>query len=262
MNEVVLGGTLRGALSRQWRKFKGAPNTAKAPRWGWPLLATCLILQASLSWVVPRTWQADTRLGAVPSAPSIKLWSLGEPIMASYAMSLYVQTFDSQVGQSLSLRALDQSALRAWLNRSVDLNPQGSYPLLLATRIYASASRANDARDMLELVHQRFLEAPDRRWPWLAHAVHVARHELHDLALAKRYARSLAQHTREENVPSWARQLEIFLLEAGNETEAARRLLGALLASGQIKSDAELRFLAERLKQIPDDGPPRDDQRH
>ena len=261
MNEVVLGGTLHGALSRQWRKFKGAPNTAKAPRWGWPLLATCLILQAALSWVVPRTWQADTRLGAVPTVPTIKLWSLGEPTMASYAMSLYVQTFDSQAGQSLGLRTLDQATLRAWLNRSVDLNPQGSYPLLLATRIYASASQASDAREMLELVHQRFLEAPDRRWPWLAHAVHVARHELNDLELAKHYARSLAQHARGEKVPSWARQLEIFLLEAGNETEAARRLLGALLASGQIKSEAELRFLAERLKQIPDGGLPREDQR-
>jgi hypothetical protein len=254
MSYALISLRVRAACVRQWRELKGAPNTAKSPSWSWPVLTTSLLLQASLSSVMPRVWQDDTSPGQAPSESSAMLWSLGEMTLTSYAMSLYVQTFDSQAGRSLGIRSLDQAGLRSWLNRSLDLNPQGAYPLLLASRIYASASGAADAREMLELVHRRFIEAPDRRWPWMAHAVHVARHELHDIELAKRYARSLASFTQDEKVPSWARQLEVFLLEASNETEAARRLLGGLLSSGQIKSDAELRFLAERMKQLPDGG--------
>ncbi|MBV9189885.1 MAG: hypothetical protein JOZ85_05340 [Betaproteobacteria bacterium] len=35
-----------------------------------------------------------------------------------------------------------------------------------------------------------------------------------------------------------------------NELEAARIMLGGLLASGQIKDPAEVRFLAQRLKDL------------
>lgn len=262
MIEVVPHPRRASKLVSRWQAFKGPANTAKAPLWCWPMLAACLLLQASLSWLVPRTWQEDTSPGMAPSLRNLTLSSLGETALASYAVSLYVQTFDTQAGRNLGLRTLDQAALRSWLSLSLDIHPEGAYPLLLASRVYASASQANEARQMLDLVHQRFLEAPNSRWPWLAHAVHVARHELNDVALAKLYARSLASQITDEKVPSWVRQLEIFLLEANSETEAARRLLGALIASGQVKNDAELRFLAERMKQLPASEIAGGDERH
>jgi hypothetical protein len=132
---------------------------------------------------------------------------------------------------------------------------------LLASRVYASAAAPEDARKLLELVHEAFLKDPERRWPWVAHAVHVARHELHDLTLAKGYARSLATHATQPSVPAWARQLEVFLLEANSETEAARRLLGALIDSGQIQDQAELDFLMQRMQQLTDDPRRGTDQR-
>jgi hypothetical protein len=249
-------------LLRVWRGLRGPANTASAPVWAWPALLICLALQATLSSFVPRFWLAQTTPGKAPAQSDIVLWSLGETGLAAYAMNLYVQTFDSQAGRSLSLRSLDQQALRDWLNQSLSANPRSQYPLLLASRVYASASDPAESRKMLEFVHQRFLEVPDVRWPWLAHAVHVARHELGDIELAKRYARSLAVYARGAGVPSWARQLEVFLLEANNETEAARRLLGGLIESGQIKNEAELRFLAQRMKQLPDSQSSGADGRH
>ena len=44
--------------------------------------------------------------------------------------------------------------------------------------------------------------------------------------------------------------MEIFILEDMNEFEAARIMLGGLLASGQIRDPAEARFLAQRLKDL------------
>ena len=103
-------------------------------------------------------------------------------------------------------------------------------------------------RKMLEFIYRRFLEDPDRRWPWLAHAALLAKHRLKDLALARRFASAIDRLATGPDVPGWAKQMEIFILEDMNELEAARVLIGGLLASGRITNPEELRFLDERLK--------------
>jgi hypothetical protein len=91
---------------------------------------------------------------------------------------------------------------------------------------------------------------PDRRWPWLAHATAIAKHRLHDLPLALRYARAIQRNAVGDKVPLWAKQMEIFILEDMNELETARLIIGGYIQSGTIKDPAELRFLDERLKQL------------
>jgi len=103
---------------------------------------------------------------------------------------------------------------------------------------------------MLEFVYRQFLLDPDRRWPWLAHATAIAKHRLHDLPLALRYAQAIQRYAVADNVPLWAKQMEIFILEDMNELETARLIIGGYLQSGTIKDPAELRFLDERLKQL------------
>jgi len=102
-------------------------------------------------------------------------------------------------------------------------------------------------RQMLAFVEQRFYSDPARRWPWLSHAAIVAKHRLHDLPLALRYAEAVARHTRGEDVPHWAQQMPIFILEEMGEAQSARIMLGALLAGGSITDPHEMHFLTERL---------------
>ena len=46
------------------------------------------------------------------------------------------------------------------------------------------------------------------------------------------------------------RELEVFIVEDMNELDSARKLIGALLASGQIADANEARFLARRLEAL------------
>jgi hypothetical protein len=101
---------------------------------------------------------------------------------------------------------------------------------------------------MLDFVHRRFLEDPDRRWRWLAHAAIMARHRLRDPELALRYAEDIARHAR--SAPGWARQMRIFILEDMGERESATILLGGLLAEGEVTDPQEIRFLTERLEAL------------
>jgi hypothetical protein len=103
---------------------------------------------------------------------------------------------------------------------------------------------------VLDFVYREYLKDPNRRWPWLAQAAIVAKHRLHDLPLALKYADAIDRHTTAPGVPVWAKQMRIFILEDMNELQAAKVILGGLLASGSIKDPAELRFLKHRLEAL------------
>src|SRR6266700_2186049 len=70
------------------------------------------------------------------------------------------------------------------------------------------------------------------------------------LPLARRYAAAIQRHATADDVPLWAKQMEIFILEDMDELQTARIMIGGYIQSGKVKDPAELRFLEERLKQL------------
>jgi hypothetical protein len=116
--------------------------------------------------------------------------------------------------------------------------------------VYAETPDPQRSRKALEFVYEEFLKDPNRRWPWLAHGALIAKHRLRDLPLARRYAEAIERHATASDVPSWARQMQIFILEDMNELEAARIMIGSLLQRGNIADPAELLFLKQRLEEL------------
>jgi hypothetical protein len=213
------------------------------------LLAVLLALAVQIVWQASRP-PARARAQDLPPAPSLatlQLAAMGDPVALSKATMLYVQGFDEQAGISIAWRDLDYAKVQGWLQRVLDLDPRSQYPLLAASEVYGSVSDPARARLMLDFVYARFAEDPNHRWPWLAHAALVAKHRLHDLPLARRYAAAIREQATGANVPAWARELEIFIAEDMNELDSARALIGGLLRSGQITDPHELKFLSARL---------------
>ena len=176
--------------------------------------------------------------------------SLGDPIPFAQLSTLWLQAFDNQPGVSIPFLDLDYGKVEAWLQRILELDPRGQYPLMMASQLYAQVPDARKQRQMLELVHHEFLVDPNRRWPWMAHAAIMAKHRLNDLPLALTYAQALTAYATGPEVPHWARQMEIFLYEDMGEYETARILLGGLLSSGAVQDPHETHFLIERLKAL------------
>jgi len=214
------------------------------------LLALGLAAQIAVKVAAPPPRAAAEDLPPAPSIAALRLASFGDPVALAKALMLYLQAFDYQSGSKVPYRELDYGRLEAWLARILELDPRGQYPLLAASRLYAEVPVETKQRSMLEFVYRQFLLDPDRRWPWLAHATAIAKHRLHDLPLALRYAQAIQRYAVAENVPLWAKQMEIFILEDMNELETARLIIGGYLQSGTIKDPAELRFLDERLRQL------------
>jgi hypothetical protein len=211
-------------------------------------LAAALAAQVAWAAFAPL---AAPRVEALPPAPpsaALQLAAAGDPVLLARLLMLRVAAHDDQAAGSLPLRALDYSALRAWLQGALDLDPRGQTPLLAASEIYAAVDDPVRARLMLDFVAAAFARDPARRWPWLAHAALAAEHRLHDHARALAYARAL--RTSPAPIPAWARELEALFASNAGELAAARAIIGGLLHDGQVTDPNELRFLELRLRQL------------
>jgi hypothetical protein len=187
---------------------------------------------------------------AAPSLSTLNLASFGDQIALSKLLMLYVQSFDNQAAGNLPYRKLDYNRLCDWLSRVIALNPRAQYPLFVAGRVYADVNDEKKQRVMLDFIYQQFLADPNRRWPALAQATILAKHRLKDLPLARSYAQAIRLHATGKEVPSWAKQMEIFILQDMNELESAKILIGGLLNNGEITDPNEIRFLKEKLNEM------------
>lgn len=208
------------------------------------------LVQLALSGLQPPPSAMAEALPQMPSASVLRAASLGDPIPLAQLLTLYLQAFDNQPGISIPFQRLDYARVEEWLNGILALDARGQYPLLMASQVYAQVPDPQRQRRMLELTFRQFQADPNQRWPWLAHAAIMAKHRLADPQLALRYARAIREQATGRQVPSWARQMEIFLYEDVGEYQAAKALLGGLLHSGTITDPHELHFLAERLEQM------------
>ncbi len=239
MNIAVFNGTQPDA-----RPFAAVPRRIR--------LALAVFLLCQMVWHAgrPHPLASAQSLGSAPARGLLRAVSLDEPsIMARWTM-LRLQAFDNQPGVSIPFADLDYKRVRQWLQAGLDLDPRSQYPLLAASRVYGSVGDPAKKRLMLDFVYRRFLENPNHRWRWLAHASFVAKHALKDLPLALRYADELHLRATGTNVPFWAKDLKLVLLQEMGEIEAAKGFIAGLLESGQITDENELKFLQSRLDEL------------
>jgi hypothetical protein len=217
----------------------------------WLLLGCCLLANVFFQRENPPARVDIVDLGTAPPAMLVRTAALGENAFAGYLVMMFLHNVDVPLGRATPLADLDRHTVIDWLDLGLDLDPETGYPLLLAARHYAETGSPAQRRMMLDWVYRRFEERPNQRWPWLAHAVFVARHVLHDNMLAEFYAAALRTQVTDSAVPSWVRQMDLLLRADLGETADAQVILGGLIAAGQIRSPAELKFLESRLSPEP-----------
>jgi hypothetical protein len=223
---------------------------AAVPKPLFALLALALALQLAVGLVAPRPATQAADLPPPPPLSLLRIASLGEPGALAKVLMLYLQAFDYQTGNRTPYQKLDYRMLTTWLGDILALDPAAQYPLHAASRLYAQIPNPAKQRVMLDFIYREYLVDPERRWPWLAEAALIAKHQLHDLPLALRYAQAMADLSTGPAVPSWVRQMRIFLLEDMSEFEQVRALLNGLLKSGNIHDPSEIIFLKQRLEAL------------
>ncbi len=217
-----------------------------------------IIIILIIAFLCQITWSSSKPLSTInikklpepPSQIESQLFGLGDSIMISKIFMLWLQAFDNQPGVSIPFKNLDYRRVINWLERILGLDPRAHYPLLAAGRIYGVVEDEGRKRLMLAFIYEQFAKDPNQRWPSMMHAIYVAKHRLKDYPLALKYAHAVAQQVTVNNIPSWVKQMEIYVLEDMGEIESAKILIGGLLESGAITDLHELRFLQDRLDRL------------
>ena len=220
------------------------------PAWIAWLLALALAMQVASQFAQRARAPSAAELPIAPPVQALRLANLGEPAALARLAMIWLQAFDSSGDNAIPYRQLDYARLVAWLRAILATDPRSEYPLFAASRIYAENADPVKARLMLDFIADEFAADPTRRWPALAHAALLAKHRLKDLTLARRYAAAIRQLATDDSIPLWAKQMEVFILEDLNELEAAKIMLGGLLAAGRISDPGERRFLQGRLEEL------------
>jgi len=226
---------------------QGQRPLAAVPLWLRGALAVALAAQLLAHRAAPADVGAAQDLPPAPRPELLRLASFGEPQAMARLLGLYLQAFDLRGDNAVPYSRLDYRRLIAWLDSIVALDPRSQYPFFSAARVYAETPDRARMRLMLDFVYRQYFADPNRRWPWLAQAALLAKHRLNDLPLARRYAAAIERHASAPDVPLWARQMELFVLEDMGELEAERIMIGSLIRSGRITDPAELRVLKQRL---------------
>ena len=229
---------------KQTRAISFVPNSI------WLVLFISLSLQCVWHYSFTNLEIKRYDLSAPPQASFIKLASLDDTVSAAKLVMLWLQAFDNQPGVSIPLKDLDYDRVIEWLDLIMELDNKIQYPLLAAIRFYAEVPDEEKQRKMIRYVSEKFLENPNERWSFMAHAVYIAKHRIKDMQLALECAEIIRQYALGDNVPYWAKQMEIFVLEDMGELESAMVIIGGLLESGELKDPHQIKFLSQRLKEI------------
>jgi hypothetical protein len=225
-------------------------NLVIVPLWVKISLGITLIAQLIWHQYTPSPRALIKELVPPPSLEIVKSLSLGDSITAAKVLMLWLQAFDNQSGQFLSNKQLNYQAVELWLERILQLDPKAQYPILAASYQYAHVrDDPQRQRQMLEFVYQQFFADPERRWVWLAHAAILAKHRLKDLQLALKYAQAITEHAT-PNMPRWAQEMQIFILEDMGELERAQLVIGGMLTKGNLTDINEIAFLAKKLEEL------------
>lgn len=192
------------------------------------------------------------KIVSLPNAPSLTAMNFMAASDSSFTyrvLMFWLQQFDVQAGQYISYRDIDYKNLTLWLDAINQLEPSSQYAMLLATRVYSRVADNERKKLMLDYIYREFKKDPDKNWRWLAEATITAQHKLKDLQLALTYATALAEHESKE-IPRWAKDIRLIVLENLGEIEQVKLLVGGLIANKTVTDPNEIRFLEVLMGRI------------
>ncbi len=214
-------------------------------------LTLALLAQFVFHWssVAPKAVPI-TEYGTPPTHNAVRLLSFADYELASKFLVLRLQAFDNQPGISIRFQELDYFELGDWLDLVVKLDERSEYPHFLMAKLYSDVFERNREYIALEWVRRHFANRPNERWEWMLHSTNYMKHFIKDDELALIYARELREKTDPKKVPSWVRQVEVFMIENAGQFESAAAILAKELESGQITEPQEFIFSLSRLESL------------
>lgn len=216
----------------------------------WVLLTFALAAQIGVWAQVYKVQARWLNVPPAPSALSATASALGDSQLSYRMFGVMLQNMGDHGGRVVSLKDYNFEALGTWFHLMQALDSRSDFAPLLAAFYFGGADAAPDQFrsivDYLEIVGD---SVEGERWRWLAQGVYIARFKMKDYDRALVLARKLAALPKAD-LPIWAKNLEIMVLEGRGDKEAAYTLIMEILKSkADSLSPYEVNFMVYFLCQ-------------
>ena len=201
----------------------------------------------ALFWTV--STQMFPRWPGVPPAPTqtgAKSITLGDDEFSFRFLGLALQNFGEMGIYNIPLKDYNYNDLRDWFFLLNSLDPVSDHVPMLAANYFGGTSVPEQAAEVVKYLNVIGSIPVGQKWRWLAHASYLAQHKVGDLELALKYAYGLQKMSEERpelDMPQWARQMPVFILNNRGEKEASRKLMENLIVTEKNIHPTEVNFM-------------------
>jgi len=197
------------------------------------VLAFALVLQVAL-WVYARDIQARwANVPPVPSALGAAGMGLCDTQFAYRSLGIMIQNLGDTGGRTTHFNDYDYKALAGWFDVMDRLDPKSDFIPFLAGYYFGAVEIPEKAAFMSDYLARQGMRPEDQKWRWLARASFIARFGEKNPDKALALAKQLAALHPKVDLPFWARQMPVFILEDRGQKEAALAMILETLKSEQ-----------------------------
>lgn len=209
------------------------------------ILCFLIFLLNCAFWTQSRPMQAEwANVPPPPGEAGASLMTLGDPQLAYRMTGLMLQNFGDTGGRTTPLQDYNYEHLGLWFYRADQLDPISNHVPLLAAYYFGATQDPSMLGPVIDYLAHVGRRGADQKWRWLGQAIHLARFRMEDTDLALELAHELAG-LDEPDMPGWARQMPVFILNAQGDRESAYDfMVGVLREEAENMHPNEVNFMA------------------
>ncbi|NKB45867.1 MAG: hypothetical protein GKS03_16505 [Alphaproteobacteria bacterium] len=150
--------------------------------------------QAALSWSIR---EMRPTLGIMPDLPHVQavdVLAFGDSQFLFRYLALTIQNAGDNGGRVTPLKNYDYEKVVAWLRLLDRLDLNSHWVIAMANGYFGQTQRIEDVAPIVRYMQSHVAQQPERKWPWLVNAVHLARHRLKSDWVALDPARQVASY--------------------------------------------------------------------
>lgn len=229
------------------------PFFLKEIRWAYVLLYAFLLIQFLIAIETRDYRERWLNVPPPPSELGATAPFLGDKSFSYYSYGVMLQNFGDLGGRTTSLKDYNYDMIGRWMVLLDKFDPQSRFVPYLAAYYFGGTQRTERLKPIIEYLAMVGRRAENGNWHWLAQAVYLARFKYNDQVLAEKLAFELARLPNKD-LPEWARNFYLVIMNARGEKEAAEALLLAKLQSeGEHMTISEFNLIKSILcKQVYD----------
>lgn len=212
------------------------------------MLALCCAATVAL-WMGSSHVQAKwSGVPPVPSRSGAVMMTLGDTQFSYRFGAITLQNLGNTGGNVVAVKDYDYKKLGEWFWLLHGLDPASNHVPMMAAYYFGATPVKEDLAVVVDYLAEVGQIPVGNKWRWLAHAVFLARHRMHDLDRALDYAYRLSKmEPAGDTLPLWARQMPAFVLSEQGEKDSSRKIVEEILLTADDLHPNEVNFMAAYL---------------